>query len=136
MWDEESVISDYNSNLILTHIDTYPEYYQFKNTLKIRVSINSQYSGYDYFYLTTEEIKSIIETLKKMHQTLKGRCKIKNMELYSKSFFKLDMVDHGHVSITGQFGSIKDDDYLKFKIYADQTIIPRLIQILIDMMRE
>jgi hypothetical protein len=138
VWEEESVLSEYNSELTLSHLDTYSDYYPYmgQRTLRIRVSVSSRFSGSDDFYLTLEKIRSVIETLTKMHRDLTGTCEIKSMALDSDSYFKLEMVDNGHVSITGQLGSVDDDDYLKFKIYSDQTILTRLIQILQDMVTE
>ena len=138
MWEDESVTSDYNSDFTLKLVNTYQDYYPYmgQTTLQIRVSVNSRFSGSDNFYFTLEKIKSAIEILNRMHQDLKGICEFKNMEIHSDSFFKLEMVDFGHVSVTGQFGSMVDDDYLKFSLYSDQTVLPRLIQILQEMTKE
>jgi hypothetical protein len=138
MREIKSVLGDYNSNFTLQHIDTFNDYYPYMGhtTLEIRVSVSSLFSGNDDFYLTTEKINSVVETLTMMHQDLQGKCEIKNMDSDSDAYFTIEMEKYGHLSIIGQLGSTWQDEYMKFRVDSDQTILPRLVQILTDMVNE
>jgi hypothetical protein len=138
VWQEEKIFGEDTPYFTLWHLDTYEDYYpnMEQKTLKIRVHINSIFTGSDEFYLTEGQIKAFIDTLTAMHRDLKGKCEIKNTDLDSDSYIILEMGDFGHLSIVGQLGATWKDDLMKFKLSADQTILPRLTQVLSNFLTE
>lgn len=103
--------------------------YKTNNYLTFWIKVRSgEFSGASEFCISKEKLKEIIEILTKMHNKLKGNCEIKDYD--SDAYIIIGILDNlGHVDIYGQIGGSHQDQYMKFKYIADQTILGNLIQI-------
>ncbi len=94
-----------------------------------RVFVRSgDFSGANNFCASLEKIKSTIQNLTIMYQTLKGECEMDDYD--SDSFLKFELDKYGHLHISGQIGGTYDDHYMKFKFSSDQTVLEQLIRTL------
>ncbi len=107
----------------IAYTDTENDYFH----LMIQVQ-SGMFSGASEFCISRKIIIEIVETLKNMHKTLKGSCKINDFD--SDGYIMIEMQNLGHVCISGQMGGTHQDHYMKFKFITDQGMLPNLIQIL------
>ncbi len=92
-------------------------------TYEIAVSTGS-FSGACNFCIDETKIEDYIATINKMINTLNGNIHICDCE--SDSYLKFYFCDSLNFYITGQIGGSHEDNILKFKFKADQSLLLRL----------
>ncbi len=115
------IFNSNNKELAIEYLYTVENYFTFN----IRVK-SGEFSGSSSFCISKENIMSVIATLTKLYNELKGLCEINDYD--SDAYIKIEMLNLGHVCIYGQIGGSHEDHSLKFKYIVDQTILPNLIQ--------
>lgn len=92
------------------------------------VSVKSYgFTGTYNFCLHKEQIKDIILNLKEMDKGLSGLCKI--LDTDSNSFITLEF-EEKRLAVYGQLGGDYEENFMKFRFMADQTIMRLLIHLL------
>ena len=92
--------------------------------------LSGAFSGEHPFCLHKNDISDVILILNHMSKEMKGECIISDGDSYS--FIKIEFEERD-VTISGQLGWASDDDFMKFKFTADQTLVVLLESALIDM---
>ena len=93
---------------------------------------NYDFSGIHQFCMTAEDIKSILDDLTRIGEKLSGNTKITDTE--STSFILIDMdkteIASPKVKVSGELGMCFGDNFFKFEMNLDQTIIKLLFDCL------
>lgn len=82
------------------------------------------FSGHCSFCLLKEKINETVLKIDTMHKLLNGKITIEDTE--SDAFLEIEFENDMKLFIRGQIGSSYDDNLLKFKLEADQTVLINL----------
>jgi hypothetical protein len=111
-----------NNEIIFEYLYTVDNYVTFN--LKIK---SGDFAGSSNFCISKEKIVSIVETLSNMNKDLTGSCELRDYD--SDAYIKIEMLKLGHLCIYGQIGGSHQDQFLKFKLTSDQTILNNFIYV-------
>lgn len=95
---------------------------------------NAYFQGQQQFYLYIEDVKTIIDELNNMYNTLNGQVYFFDTE--SESYCKLCTSGYNNVIISGKIGNIYDAIKLEFEFSVDQTVISILKNILLNALNQ
>lgn len=87
--------------------------------------LNFGYSGAALFYLLPKEQEECCKKLSKMYDSLMGECTIHDCEFGNE--LRLYFVER-RLKIQGKFD--EGEQFLKFNVEVDQTVIPNIISLL------
>lgn len=120
----KSIIFDSDEKfLTVEHLYTIEKY------LTMQINIRSgEFSGASNFCMPSEKLLSIIQELRKMNNTLSGRCSLNDYD--SDAHINFEMGELGHLRVSGQIGGSHESHFMKFKYVIDQTILQNLIKTL------
>lgn len=88
------------------------------------------FSGICNFCIAEYNLKELIQKIKYMLETLSGEVEIRDCE--SDAYLKVVFIDSMNLFVQGQIGGSYEDNTLKFKLKADQTILCGLKDKLLD----
>lgn len=109
---ENIIFKDENNEMIFYEI-----YY-----LNYKVIVRTyNFSGEYNFYIKKETLEEYILNIKFMIDNLDGMVLIKDED--TDSFFKVYFENNRKLIVAGQIGGSHLDNVLKFKFYADQTLL-------------
>ena len=126
---DSKVFSSTEKELIIQYLYKVEDYFTFNIKIK-----SGEFSGSSNFCISKEKVISTIETLTEMYNTFAGSCAIKDYD--SDSHICLEMGKFGQINLYGQIGGSHEDHNMRFKYILDQTILPNLIQIFRDTVKE
>ena len=89
-------------------------------TYEVAVSTDS-FSGSCSFCISEDMVKDYVEVIKSMTNSLNGEIEIRDCE--SDAYLKFYFEDKKNFYVLGQIGGSYEDNTLKFKLKADQTIL-------------
>jgi len=89
-------------------------------TYEVAVSTDN-FSGSCSFCLSEDGVKAYVEVINNMIKSLNGEIEIRDCE--SDAYLKLYFEDTKNFYVLGQIGGSYEDNTLKFKLKADQTIL-------------
>lgn len=98
-------------------------------TYNITASTNG-FSGYCHFCIHENMIQNIILKINSMQDDLCGKIIIEDVE--SDAFLEVLFQNDMNLFVSGQLGGSYEDNMLKFKFRADQTILGELKKVLVD----
>ena len=94
-------------------------------TFNIKVQ-SGNFLGESHFCVSKQNLNSFIDELLVMNGKLVGSGKIDDND--SDAYVKLEMQKLGKLIIWGQLGGSYEDQFLKFKLDSDQTILNYIIK--------
>lgn len=89
------------------------------------VVVSGQFSGTSNFCVSNEKLSLVINNLTKIYEEFKGTCEMQDFD--SDGFITFEITSIGHVIIKGQIGGSHEDQYLRFNMRTDQTILSKII---------
>lgn len=119
------IYKDSNNAISIEFLYEYGGY----STYTINVSTNG-FSGKCSFCLESNTIKSGIETIKIMIDSLNGEYVLRDCE--SDAYIRFIFESSMNLFAEGQLGGSYNDNMLKFRFKADQTLLQGLIHSLLD----
>ena len=79
------------------------------------------FSGKCNFCIAEHNLNELIKKIKYMYENLSGEVEIQDCE--SDAYLKIFFMDSMNMFVQGQIGGSYEDNTLKFKLKADQTIL-------------
>ena len=108
--------------------------WQIDKYYTIRVFVKSkEFQGAHDFCISIDELNDIRSKLSTIESSLEGTVIINDYD--SDSFVKINCNLDTKVELSGQLGASYDNNYMKFLIKADQTIVTTMISCIIDLLR-
>lgn len=99
--------------------------YHVDNYFDVEIHIKSgAFCGASAFCLSGTVINEFLVTLDSLSTTLSGSYILRDYD--SDAHIVITMLKYGSLSITGQIGGSTNDQYLKFCLYSDQTILKEI----------
>ena len=92
-------------------------------TYEVAISTDG-FSGRCNFCISEDNVKDYVEVINNMIKSLSGEIEIHDCE--SDAYLKLYFEDTMNFCVLGQIGGSYEDNTLKFKLKADQTIMQGL----------
>lgn len=95
------------------------------------ISVSSiGFSGFGHFCIHEDSVRSIISEINNMQDTLCGKINIEDGD--SDAFLEILFQDDMNLFVSGQLGGSYEDNMLKFKFRADQTLLRGLKEALMN----
>ena len=88
------------------------------------------FSGYGHFCIHEDDVQNIVLKINNMQDSLCGKITIEDGE--SDAFLKVSFQNDMNLFVSGQLGGSYEDNMLKFKIRADQTMLSGLKEVLMN----
>lgn len=98
-------------------------------TYEVIVSTNG-FMGTCNFCIAEKQLKNYLEIIEQMQKTLIGKIQIEDCE--SDAYLTLYFESPMQFYVTGQIGGSYEDNMLKFRLKADQTILSTIKTALLD----
>lgn len=98
-------------------------------TYEVTIS-NGSFSGRCNFCILEDNVKDYVKVIDNLINSLSGEIEIQDCE--SDAYIKLYFEDTMNFYVIGQIGGSYEDNTLKFKLKADQTILYRLKEELLN----
>ena len=135
MWEEETVIQEGGQELKLQYAGTSSD----GQVLGLKVMVRSGlFTGEHEFELHKSLVDEAAKSLAAMHRALQGKYEIHDGE--SASYLWFEMYEGGHMEVRGVLtGRLTDRGYqelFRFVLYTDQTTLPRMIEVLREILVE
>ena len=122
---EKMIFQDNNSNVSVETLYCIGGYV----TYEVAVATNG-FSGVCTFCIEENTLKEYIEIINSMLETLNGIVEIQDCE--SDAYIKLFFENDRNFYVLGQINGSHNDNTLKFKIKADQTLLRGLKRNMLD----
>lgn len=117
--DNELIFQDNNSKILIKFMYKVDRYF----TYEIFIS-TSGYSGKCNFCISDDKLNKYIKGINELMEDLSGEFEIEDCE--SDAYIKIYFESMRELYVCGQIGGSYQDNYLNFKLKADQTILLRI----------
>jgi len=120
--------TNYMNVLSFAYQGTWSDYVNFS----VRVQ-SGDFSGKTKFSMSETMLKQTLVELREIHRLLEGSCILRDYD--SDDYIQIEMQRHGQMSIAGQLGGSHNDQFVQFKMLADQTYLESLLSALTSMVQ-